>query len=279
MVPRTAAVVFAAALLVPPAVRAEETLEELTARLSKAVVPWEGCEPGSWVQTKTRTKSGTGDHESEFRQILVSRTREGLTIETRQVTRTKDERGVETVQLGAPTTSIQPVMPTWKYENPKDLPRETVEVAGRKYDCRVVELEAVYTYPQPVGGKTEMRSKMTFWVSGEMKGFRGVVKTQGDQDNKAAPGMGMWSYDMKVVDPAREVKVAGKTLECVVVQYDSTSGMEESVTRSELWFCPDVPTGFARAATSFSYKSGGIAIQSESVAEVTGMEIVRPKTE
>ncbi len=268
---------LAASPLLCAVARAEETLDELKAKLGKQWEPWKGCGAGSWYQTRSRTTTGGSDSVTEVRQTLVARDEKSLTIETRIVTRKKDEQGNEAEELGEPTRSTVPVAPEIGYENLKDLPRETVEVDGRKLDCRVVELEYVYKYPQPIAGKTEMRSKLTMWLSEEVREFGGVVKTEGDSDNQ--PMLGNSSFDMKLVAVDKETKVGGKTVKCAVFHYGNASGKEELTTSGDVWMSAEVPFGYVRTAMTMNYKSGTQVTHMAMESEVTGFEIVRPKQE
>lgn len=264
-------------LPLPRFAHAEESLDDLKARLEQSWMPWKGCEVGSWVQTRSRTKSGASDTEAETRQTLVARTEKGLTVETRAVKRKKGEKGEEVVELGEPTSSILPAKQPYALEKLKDLPHEDVEVGGRKYDCRVVEMEWVYKYPEPVAGRTEMRFKMTIWISDQLQDFGGVAKTQGDGDKQGV--MGVWSYDMKLVEIGKALKIGDKTVRCSVFKYGNATQNEESTTSGETWSCIDLPTGTAKSSFIMNYKSGAASTRMEMESEVTGFEIVRPKQE
>lgn len=256
---------------------AEESLEELKARLEKNWEPWKGCEPGSWVQTRSKSKTGTTDSETESRQTLVSRNEKGLTVESRQVTRKTDEQGNEVIELGDPHSSTMPATQPLTCENLKELPREAVEVEGKKLDCRVVELEYVYKYPQPVAGQTEMRTRMTCWISPDVKEMGGIVKTEGDSDNKGP--MGTWSFDMKLVATGKEKKIGDRTVRCSVYKYGNTTGKEEMTSSGEIWMSADVPSGYALTKVQSNYSAGGSTMRMEMESEITGMEIVLPKTD
>lgn len=272
---RIAAVAFLAAAA--SAARAEETLEELKVRLEKQWKPWKGCEPGSWVQTKTKSSTGSSTYESEYRQTLVARDEKGVTIETRTVTREKDAGGKEVVKLGEPQRSTTPASTGMTYENMKDVRREKVTVEGTSYDCRVVEMESVYRYPQPVAGKTEIRTKVTMWIADGLKEMGGIVRTEADTEN--AGMFASMSADMSLVAVGKELKVGGVTLKCSVFRYGNAAGKEEMTSSGEVWVSADVPTGYARTHVAMSHVSGGVRTTTDAVSEVVDMNIVTPKTE
>ncbi|KAF0246312.1 MAG: hypothetical protein FD180_800 [Planctomycetota bacterium] len=277
MTTRHLACALATLAFLTSAARSEESLEELKARLQKNWEPWKGCEPGSWFQTRSKSKTGTSDTETETRQTLVSRDEKGLTVETRTVKRKTDEQGDEVVEFGDPTNSTIPAAQQLTYENLKELPREAVEVEGKKIDCRVIELEYVYKYPQPVAGQTEWRTKMTCWISPVVKEMGGIVKTEGDSDNQGM--MGAQSFDMKMVAAGKEVKIGDATVKCSVYKYGNSTGKEEMTSAGELWMSEDVPFGYAKMKMQSNYGVGASKMHMEMETEITGMEIVKAKTE
>ncbi|MEK7468872.1 MAG: hypothetical protein AAB074_15975 [Planctomycetota bacterium] len=257
----------------------EPTLEQLKEKLQKSWEPWKGCEPGSWVQMKTSSINATNRTETEYRQTLVSRDETGTTTEMRTVKRSKDSEGRDVVELGEPQTSRMPVAAqAGGYEEFKDLRHEEIVVLGRKLDCRVVEATYVYKYPQPVNGQTEIRTKVTMWISPEIQEMGGIVKTEADTDNKVA-GMGMGSSDMTLLETGKEVKVGDRTVKCSVYRYGNSTGKEEMTSSGELFMSSEIPMGYAKMRTVMNYKAGNAMVRSEYEVEVTGMEIVEPKTE
>jgi len=261
------------------AARAEESLEELKVRLQKNWEPWKGCEPGSWIQMRTKTQSGNGHTESEHRQTLVSRNEKGLTVEIRTVKRSKNAEGNEVVELGEPYTSTTAAgSQAANYEDFKDLRHETIEVAGTKLDCRVIEATMVYKYPQPVNGQTEMRTKMTLWISPEVREMGGLVKTEADTDNQGA-GFGAGSSDMTLIDRDQELKIGDLTVKCSIYRFGTATGKESMTGSGEMWFSADLPSGYAKSKMVMHMKQGAGTTRSESEMEVTGMEIVKPKTD
>lgn len=259
------------------AARAEETLEELKSRLESQWKPWKGCEPGSWVQVKSKTVTGASTNESESRQTLVARDERGVTIETRAVTREKDAEGREVVKLGEPHRSTLPAVSGQTYENLKEVRREKVTVEGTDYDCRVVEMEAVYKYPQPVAGKTEVRAKVTMWFAEGLKEMGGVVRREADTEN--AGMFASASSDMSLVAVGKEMKIGSVTVKCSVFRYGNSTGKEEMTSSGEVWVSADLPTGYARTRVTMSHTSGGTRTNMEAESEVTDLHIETPKTE
>lgn len=258
--------------------RAEETLEEVKAHLEKMWEPWKGCEQGTWVQVRYVTKNGAQETVMEFRQTLVARDEKEMKIETRSVKRSTDADGKEVVELGEPQNAVSNLSgPTNGYEDLKDVRHEDVQVSGKTISCRVVK--ATYVTKLPVAapnGQTEFRTKMTLWISPDVQGMGGLVKSETDSEKQGT--LPRFSTDMTLVETAKELKIGSRTVRCNVYRYGSFTGNEETASTGELWLSPDVPYGYAKMISEMNY-SDGTKSHVTTEMEITGMEIVKLKKE
>lgn len=268
-------------LLLARAAVAEEgasqpTLEQIQAKLKKTTEQWGGCEPGSWVEMKSVATQNGKDMANEYRQTLVSRTEKATVLETRMITRKKADDGTEKVEMGDPMRAEVPTFQQTSYEDLKDVRTEDVEIEGRKVACRVIEATLVQKLPQPVNGTTDFRTPMTLWWSAEVKVNGGLVKQEGDLKTG-----GNWSvsWGMKLAALDREFVVGGKTLKCAVYKYDNTSNGEKNVASGEVWMCEDVPFGYVKSEGTSRYDMGGTKLDMKFKMELTGVGIVKEKTE
>lgn len=276
---RLPAFALAATALFLSSAAAEESLDELKERLQKVWEPWKGCEAGSWIETKSKYLNGSTSTESESRQTMVSRDEKNLTFETRTVKRSKDAEGREVVELGEPQTSTMPVATqTGGYQDLKDLRHEEVEVAGKKLDCRVVEATYVTRYAQPMNGVTETKTKITMWISPEVRELGGLVRTEADTDNKAAM-MGTGSADMTLLESGKDLKIGENTVKCSVYRYGNATGKEEMTSTGEVWASTEIPWGYAKTKIVMNFKTGATTMRMEAEMEVMGMNIVKAKSE
>ena len=170
-------VILTALLLAPPTARAAEP-EMID---NPAYVSWAKHKPGTTVNTEMTMNMGAQQMTMKIAQALLGVEKDHALIET---TSTMSVPGIPAgqgqknkIKIPAKVAKGQENLPEGATGTAKPVGNEKVDVAGKSYDCRVVEFE---------GTAQGMKSTGKIWNSTEMPGA--VVKMDMTTESPAGPG-------------------------------------------------------------------------------------------
>jgi len=212
---------------------AEESLDDICARLNVRADAWEGFEPGSWIETKETYTAGGQPGVIEERLTLAKRDKDGTRFDRRNIQRKKGSDGKDIVEFGKLEFLAFPPASIWQYRDLKDLREEDLVVNGRKIPCRVIGAtyaKHLIRFGRP--RESEDTWATTLWWSPTVEG--GLVKLESEPSTDPLE-QGSWALDL--VDPSRPALIGGRSFRCWVYR----ASPEE-----ERWMCAQVPGGVVR---------------------------------
>lgn len=237
-----------------------ESPEQVAARANVGLArTWNTMKIGSWMEMRETSKREGKETVVIRRQALKSKDDQELKFET---STWKVEDGEK---VGEPkvTETTMKASGEGLCHDVKEMPPETLEVDGRKIECRVI----VSTIPPaPAAPKGEEGSvKQTVWYSPTVKFAGGVVKSMQESEK---PSPMVLTSTMK--ETGIEITVSGKKVSCakLIVTIRGSSKGEIETFQS-----PEVPGGLVRVHSYNSWMVRDRKMEAESSKELLDFHV------
>jgi hypothetical protein len=236
-------------------------------------------EPGSWMVTETRQRSGDAHVAAAKQKVLVVAGGEAgggrAILESRWVV-----DGFEPAGSARPLGGVDPRSFDVRYPKPRGVqPDGVVTIGPKRYVCRVETHEfrdattgrsTVLTLWRDKSGGTQLPPRSVSINGGEIP-----LPADALQAEVAADGPeGSTRSHRRVVSLASPLRVSGRTLSCVVESTETrgTRGGKRVGISVQEWFCHDLPGERLRVITCGT--AGGGEVQTETT--VVDFHVAKP---